>query len=391
MKLPYLAKAAPILFVFLSACGPEGPIEPLPPNPLGDISDGAHNGGNPHFFWLPRMVRTYPVVTAAFDAARNPTVTIRGGAIDTTFTMTTGIKVSTAAAMYHVGWSPRAEDLVEGETIRITAAEGGVVLGYLDILVVDKSQKQLVNTTDDEYLEIPEDANGVIQIRFRIEVGALPDLTTGLIAWYPFDGNALDASGNGHHPAYVGASPTSDRFGNPNSAYEFDGTPSSRIRVPDSPSLQPASITLAAWVLIDAITAESSPAFFDRTNAYVADGYRLGINYSPYHAWTGDVFLASSNYLGARFTDEPIELGQWVFLAITYDGLALRRYKNGVLVSTTNGPGGPISYVGTTDLGIGGRMTGTDHTIDGRLDDLRIYNRPLTAFEVHGLFTASPP
>ncbi len=47
--------------------------------------------------------------------------------------------------------------------------------------------------------------------------------TDSLVAWYPFNGNANDESGNGHHGTVHGATLTTDRFGNPNSAYHFDG------------------------------------------------------------------------------------------------------------------------------------------------------------------------
>ncbi|MBP7051600.1 MAG: hypothetical protein KBE65_11340 [Phycisphaerae bacterium] len=46
---------------------------------------------------------------------------------------------------------------------------------------------------------------------------------TQLFAYYPFSGNALDATGGGHDGTVCGATLTTDRFGNPNSAYNFDG------------------------------------------------------------------------------------------------------------------------------------------------------------------------
>ena len=49
------------------------------------------------------------------------------------------------------------------------------------------------------------------------------DLTRGLVAWYPFDGNASDMSGNGHHGTVHGASLGTDRHGVANRAYSFDG------------------------------------------------------------------------------------------------------------------------------------------------------------------------
>ena len=50
--------------------------------------------------------------------------------------------------------------------------------------------------------------------------------TSGLAAYYPFTGNANDLSGNGHNGTVTGATLTTDRFGNPNSAYSFNGTSS---------------------------------------------------------------------------------------------------------------------------------------------------------------------
>jgi hypothetical protein len=48
--------------------------------------------------------------------------------------------------------------------------------------------------------------------------------SNGLIGWYPFTGNANDSSGNGNHAAVNGAVLASDRFGNPNAAYSFNGS-----------------------------------------------------------------------------------------------------------------------------------------------------------------------
>jgi hypothetical protein len=48
-------------------------------------------------------------------------------------------------------------------------------------------------------------------------------LNDGLVAYYPFNGNANDKSGNGNHGTVHGATLTEDRFGNADSAYNFDG------------------------------------------------------------------------------------------------------------------------------------------------------------------------
>ena len=48
-------------------------------------------------------------------------------------------------------------------------------------------------------------------------------INDGLVAYYPFNGNANDESGNGNHGIVDGAALSMDRFGNLNSAYLFDG------------------------------------------------------------------------------------------------------------------------------------------------------------------------
>jgi len=49
------------------------------------------------------------------------------------------------------------------------------------------------------------------------------DLTTGLVAYYPFNGNANDASGNGNNGTVYSATLTADRFGNVNNIYSLNG------------------------------------------------------------------------------------------------------------------------------------------------------------------------
>jgi len=61
-------------------------------------------------------------------------------------------------------------------------------------------------------------------------------LNDGLVAYYPFNGNANDASGNGNNGTINGTILTTNRFGTPNSAYYFPGN-NDWISVPDAPSL----------------------------------------------------------------------------------------------------------------------------------------------------------
>jgi hypothetical protein len=76
-------------------------------------------------------------------------------------------------------------------------------------------------------------------------------LTNGLVAYYPFNGNANDASGNGNNGIVQGATPTTNRFGVPNSAYAFDGV-QSRIQIPETLfSGTNSAVTISLWVTTD--------------------------------------------------------------------------------------------------------------------------------------------
>ncbi len=72
-------------------------------------------------------------------------------------------------------------------------------------------------------------------------------LTNGLLAYYPFNGNANDASGNGHNGTVNGAVLTADRFGIPNQAYYFDGA-SAYITSPLNGAVFQGDFTASVWI-----------------------------------------------------------------------------------------------------------------------------------------------
>lgn len=76
----------------------------------------------------------------------------------------------------------------------------------------------------------------LILFLFEQRVFAQPDLNTGLVAYYPFNGNASDESGNRNNPSVMKAGFAADRFGKPNAACSFNGK-NNYIRIPDHASL----------------------------------------------------------------------------------------------------------------------------------------------------------
>ena len=75
--------------------------------------------------------------------------------------------------------------------------------------------------------------------------------TSGLEAYYPLDGDASDASGNGLDGTVVGATPAADRFGTPGAAFSFDGT--AYITTPFVPIYQQGDgLSISLWIACDA-------------------------------------------------------------------------------------------------------------------------------------------
>ena len=88
----------------------------------------------------------------------------------------------------------------------------------------------------------------LIVISISIEIG-YADLNEGLVAYYPFNGNANDESGNGNHGSVHGATLTVDRCGMPDRAYRFNG--SDYIDLGNGTVNVAGDLTLSLWVKVD--------------------------------------------------------------------------------------------------------------------------------------------
>ena len=214
---------------------------------------------------------------------------------------------------------------------------------------------------------------------------AKADLDDGLVAYYPFDGNANDKSGNGNDGTINGATLTADRFGNADSAYSFNGNGNSII-VPNSPTLNPATSTLSVWVKI----SYDAPAGMDivgKDGESLERQYLISRNQS-FRTHVGDRFGKFSFY----DCQTRIVLKQWYHVAQTSDGNSLKLYVNGqyespLYISSVND--GTINSSQPLRIG-GGAPSGTPpFWFAGVIDDIRIYNRALSEAEIKQLYQLS--
>jgi len=196
----------------------------------------------------------------------------------------------------------------------------------------------------------------------------------GLVAWYPFNGNANDESGNGLNGTVNGATLTTDRFGNNDRAYSFDGT-NDEIDVSDSPLFEQNARTVALWV--NAIAY--NPSWTIRSDILGKDG-------NP-RQWvmqleqTGKI--RNAEFANQEYTfnsNSSISLGEWYFIACTWDGSTSKTYINGLYAGSISTSGNQVQ--GNEPLRIGRAHPQFLQYFKGKIDDICIYNRALTQEEI---------
>ena len=206
----------------------------------------------------------------------------------------------------------------------------------------------------------------------------LGDLNNGLVAWYPFDGNASDMSGNGRHGTVHGATLGIDRNGRADRAYIFDGV-NDRIVV-DGPWISgnsPRSVSIwaksEAWVgnFFTFGTGKSNNDRFSlltRTNStsitFVGEGNDFGFSVPAYHQAFKHFVLVYDGSIGTLFVNNA-----------SYGSFS----KN-------------LNTNGTVSLVVGSNsVLRNSEYFKGNLDELRVYSRALSTSEVSALYNLEKP
>lgn len=228
-------------------------------------------------------------------------------------------------------------------------------------------------------------------------VPAYADLDTGLVAYYPFSGNANDASGNNNAGAVNGAVLTADRFGTPDSAYYFDGS-SAFIQVPYNQSFDAtaAGLTVTSW-----FKASSSQYAADGVYALIDKSHGDSGGYDDHTGWAVQAHWDGSYVCGLGFalgtgtdylwheacsTNSVLD-DKWHQYSATYQGSTIKLYIDGLLKATAELAPGEMPASNTRDLFIGKHYALGRH-FHGTIDDVRIYSRVLSDAEISTLGAA---
>jgi hypothetical protein len=209
-------------------------------------------------------------------------------------------------------------------------------------------------------------------------------LAQGPVVYYPFNGDANDSSGNNNHGTVYGATPGEDRFGISGKSYLFNGS-SQRIQAPQiaEHSFGNGDFSVTSFINVRNVGV----------SRIVSAGYRdndgiWGLGFGSHPVWGSGLRINYFVYSGNSYRDFNSQeitnytVGQWAFVGISKSGSSLRFYFNGKLVgeSAIGYPSNANSY-----LSIGCRQDNPNQFIEffnGKLDDIRIYNRALSHLEM---------
>lgn len=192
------------------------------------------------------------------------------------------------------------------------------------------------------------------------------------VAWFPFDGNTNDSTGNGNNGVNYSAISTTDRFGNANKAYYFNGNGSTYIKIPQISwnSIGYGDFSISVW---------AKPEDFGNhrmiLNDNTTDNFQLNFNAG---GGTIQMYLNHdySNYNSNNYNFIPSE---WYFITVTRNNGIKKYYINGQEYGSFNQN---TSIAISSYLEIGGRSNGSQHPFIGSIDELKIYRRALNTTEI---------
>ena len=214
----------------------------------------------------------------------------------------------------------------------------------------------------------------------------LADLNNGLAAHYPFDGDANDESGNGNHGTLTNMDPATIWIaGKIGQAIDFDGI-NDIVLVDNDSSLEPSTeLTLSAWI--------RTPTGHWGDDNIISKDARIGsfVSNTPSNGYLLRTGFPEDEILffagGFKPSGPDIITVEWLHVVGTYiASTRMAIFINAAQFSerTSNVPSS-IPYAGGK-LGIGGPFDESFGYFNGAVDDIRIYNRSLSDFEIRDLY-----
>ena len=219
-------------------------------------------------------------------------------------------------------------------------------------------------------------------VTLNLTISGIP--ANGLIGYWPFNGNANDESVNGNNGTVSGANLTTDRFGDSNSAYYFDGV-NDYIDFGNPTLLNPIpfSYTQSCWIKLVDYSASVDPILSKRHQNNGNDWAATVISSDGKLKFYAD----DAGHTGAVIASSPsVDTSFWHQFTLVKSGYSYLIYMNGNLVDSVYDS---HTMGGSTDNLIAGKQSAWNAFFKGKIDDIGIWNRVLSASEIAGLYNAN--
>ncbi len=209
-----------------------------------------------------------------------------------------------------------------------------------------------------------------------------PDFSKGLLAYYPFNGDTNDESGNERHARSVGATLAKDRFGTTNSAYSFDGNSNYIIGLQELPDSKHLSVS--AWIEPAKKDGRASifydAAFFTPgrdTALAVEDGNNLKATFTK----------NSSANPGSLLAEDALKANTWTHIVLTMGPDGAKLFINGLPDAESEVVSHNVGFHSKPYFGAENHGARVEYFFGGKIDDIRIYDRALSDSEVKRFYS----
>lgn len=207
--------------------------------------------------------------------------------------------------------------------------------------------------------------------------------TNSLVGWWKFNGNANDSSGNGNNGTVSGATLATGQNGVSNGSYSFNGSNTYIDATASGLGGGDIAHTISFWIKPVALSGASDPFFMGTAADNSSSAFELYSTDTYYYFYNNDIRMGSA-----------LSLNVWTLVTGTYIGgggttTNKKIYINGALTSSVSSGGKYgqlLTLPSSAPVGIGRDRGRNTSFFNGLIDDVRIYNRVLTATEISSLY-----
>jgi chitodextrinase len=299
------------------------------------------------------------------------------------------LAASTGAYSVLLSWEPSTDDvLVAGYVVLVDGVHYDSLPGTATSVLVGGLEPETAYTFEIYAFDLAGNESDIADITVSTDA----ELNTGepgLVAWYKFDGNANDATPYANHGA-IGGNPVFEPVTHPNGtggqALKFDGQQDS-VLAPNAVQLISDYTTVSFWIRPDAVSQDAE--------AYVLDfghwdqRWKISLPQHQKIVWTTNSKNAvSENFIHDMDSKDGNELvvGFWWYVTMVHDGVNDIIYLDGEEVN--NLPAAGTLNSTSRPFGMGNNPVEGGQYFTGALDEVKIYNKALTAAEVAKLYSS---